>query len=162
MIATQRIYLDANIFIYGLEGGNEASERIAELLIRASTGANRLLTSEFVAAELFIKPYREDDKVLVEQYEFVLSGRGIEVLPLTAIACRQAAALRAARPALKLPDAIHVAVAMTGGASYFLTADRGITSPFEMFGPSGVSFPDLTVIRPDIPTLDALLKSLDS
>lgn len=163
MIPDGRVYLDTNIFIYGLEGGNEASDRIAELLIRAASGRNRLFTSAFVAAELFVIPYREGNLDIIAQYEHVLSGGGIEVLPLSSPAYRYAAALRAGKPSLKLRDALHVAMAIMGQASHFLTADAGKTAPFDLAGPVFVASPTiaLTVIRPDLPTLDAILKSLD-
>lgn len=163
MIADGRVYLDTNIFIYGLEGGNDASDRIAELLIRGASARKRFFTSAFVAAELFVIPYREGNLDIIAQYEHVLSGNGIEVLPLSPLAYRYAAALRAGKPSLKLPDALHLAMAILGEASHFLTADSGITAPLDLAGPAALVSPpsDLAILRPDLATLNALLKSLD-
>lgn len=156
-----KIYLDANIFIHAMEKLDPVAARLEALILAEMPRAGMIMTAEFTLSELLVKPYREQNDALVQQYEDLLTDGGlISVCPLTRDIYRLSAHLRARNKGLKLPDALHLAAAAAAGCSHFLTGDQGIrASHLEADTLDGL--PDLTVIRPDIPTLDALLKSLE-
>ena len=78
-------------------------------------------------AELLVLPYRLGRLDVVDRYldylerypNLTLVTPGIEL-------CRLAAELRGGRQGLKLPDALHLATAIEGGASAFITNDGGV------------------------------------
>ena len=63
------IYLDANIFIYAIEGTLEYREKITALFSRISETKSMVITSELTLAECLVKPYSEKDLVSVSKYE---------------------------------------------------------------------------------------------
>nr|WP_316651384.1 PIN domain-containing protein [uncultured Gellertiella sp.] len=92
----------------------------------------------------------------------ILSGETpISVSPLTRSIYRLSARLRATNNSLKLPDALYIATARSIGCTHFLTADDGVNDVIlKRFEATDESLaPPLAIIRPDLPTLDSLLKS---
>lgn len=128
----ERLYFDTNIFIRMYEG--DADDEIAPLLLAIFAGSGkdtepRIVTSELSLAELLVKPLATGNTTLIARYETLLSsGDLLDVFTVDRVVLRTAAELRAARPALRLPDAIHVSTAVTASCDMFLTTDMGIRS----------------------------------
>lgn len=164
MIPFERIYLDTNIFIFAVEGSDKVSGLLSELLIRAEVRPGMLFTSEVTIAELLVKPLKFQDNDLIKAFDnLVFCNKAVRVSPLPPMAYRYAAALRSHRASIKLPDALHLGAAMAGNASHFLTLDTGIAPPLDLGNLRIIDNQpdvDLDIIRPDLPTLDSLLKSL--
>ncbi|MCV9962104.1 type II toxin-antitoxin system VapC family toxin [Pararhizobium sp. BT-229] len=159
-----RIYLDTNIFIYAFEETSQRSNLLAQLFTVSSSAGACFVISELSLSELLVKPYRDADDVMIDQYEgFLLTSDWLEVLSVVRPTLAYAAVLRSQNKGLKLPDAIHLSTAIGASCSHFLTGDMGIVDTYELihlrYGITKKAQP-LTVIRPDEPTLNSLLKSL--
>lgn len=161
---SERLYLDTNIFIRLNEG--EGSER-ALLETVLVTGAVRstagFATSELTRSELLVKPYRDGKISLAETYDAIFAGaKWLDVQAVSAEVLDLAAVLRAKHSGLKLPDAIHLATAIWGRCTIFLTADLGLFSikaiDHPLKGPLGIQ--PVKVLHPDEPTLTSLIESL--
>ncbi|MGL5113769.1 MAG: type II toxin-antitoxin system VapC family toxin [Beijerinckiaceae bacterium] len=126
------VYLDANVFIYWVEGAEPmfgAARKAFDLIIAASA---KMMTSDLAVAECLYQPCRNNNAALVASFEeFLLSNEQVELLPLNG-----QVALNAARNGgawgLKLLDAIHYATALEHGCAVFVTADRRFRSSPDM------------------------------
>lgn len=122
------VYLDANIFIYAVEGLVPVAASLTTLFTRFDSGQLRAVTSELTLAEVLVKPLRDGNAALRDTYARMLrTSRSLTMIPVSRSILAQAAALRAAS-SVKLPDAIHAATALEQKCSTFLTNDRLFTS----------------------------------
>jgi len=121
-----RVYLDANIIVYAVEGFEAYAEPINELLGGMDSGKLVAFSSAMTLAEVLVKPKQDHDAYLERAFKaFLRSSRAFELLPVTIDVLEKAAELRATTK-LKLPDAIHVATAVAWGATSLLTNDRAL------------------------------------
>jgi predicted nucleic acid-binding protein len=149
-----RVYLDTNIFIGAFETEGELANLTASLLSRAADRFPQgFVTSEITLAELLVLPFRRNDAALVKHYSGLLSSAvHIDVPPVSRDILLKSARLRSDMPALKLPDAVHLATAALSGCTHVLTADKGMRLSTQ------VDYP--LILRPDEQTLTHLLESL--
>jgi len=124
-----RLYLDSNIFIYLLEGEDQFSVPVGEILEEADARGVTLVTSEFAICECLIGAHRRGDPELIAQYEamFEEASQSIEILPAQSRVLVRAPDIAGALR-LKILDALHVASALIAGCDGFLTNDAGIPS----------------------------------
>lgn len=121
----QRIYLDANVFIYALEGYAAYQDALRSLFSALDGGALVAVTSELTVAELLVKPFQSNQATLQDSYMQILTPRlGLEVAPVDRDILIAAAQYRAAHSALKLPDAIHLATGHARACTAFVTNDK--------------------------------------
>jgi predicted nucleic acid-binding protein len=155
MVSFDRIYLDANVLIYGFETNTRAAELISTLFSAAERRSPCVfVTSELTLAELLVRPFRDKDAKLEDFYkQLIADSPWLEVPKVTRDVLSGAAAVRAMNKARKLPDAIHVATAIATNCSHLLSADRGISDS------DGQSL-GFAILRPDEPTLTSLIESL--
>jgi predicted nucleic acid-binding protein len=119
------IYLDANIFIYALEGYSEFLKILTDLFDMIDDGRVRACTSELTLAETLIKPMADNNILLQEIYEDAIRTEGfLEVIPADRKILIKAARIRSQNIHLRLPDAIHLATAQHWGCDIFLTNDK--------------------------------------
>lgn len=147
----QRLYFDANIFIAIFEGDpdDEVSQLLGQLLSLAPRTGSRVVTSEITLAEVLVKPIESKAERLAAHYEQVLvSSVWLDAVAVDRGILRAAAKLRADHKALRLPDAIHVATALTRHCSYFVSGDTDVV---EKHG--------LPVLRPKVGVLRPLVES---
>lgn len=159
-----RLYLDTNILILLGEGHDERSVLLTEIVASLQPSEKPFLcTSELTLAEVLVKPYREQNDLLVTQYENWLVPDGfIDIGPVDADVLRYAAVLRSQYPKLKLPDAIHVSTAIGFGCSYLLSGDKDIPERIELIhtrwgvtrGPAVVN-----IVGPDLDLLHGILEA---
>jgi predicted nucleic acid-binding protein len=127
-LSNRRIYLDANILIYAVEGTALHAAGLKALLDAADQGAVSLATSEFTLAEVLVGPLRTANAEHATIYELLLSSKQrIDVIPVDRAVLRLCAEIRAAVK-LRLPDAIHLATAELAKSDYFFTEDLRIRS----------------------------------
>ncbi len=120
-----RVYLDANIFIYALEDFSPVGAKLRSLFARFDRGELQAVTSELTLAEVLVKPLRDGNTTASESYRRILqTSAALEVVPVGRDILLAAAALRAAST-MKLPDAIHAATATSARCTTLLTNDRG-------------------------------------
>jgi predicted nucleic acid-binding protein len=122
-LETSRVYFDANIFVYALEGISPFVEELKEVFESVDIGEITAFTSELSLAECLVKPYIEKDVLRQEIFEQALTTSDtFKVLPVDRQLLKDAASLRATYTALRLPDAIHIATALSDQC-VFLTND---------------------------------------
>jgi predicted nucleic acid-binding protein len=140
-ISGPTVYLDANVFIYTLEGYPLFAPVLSALSDRLDTGELRAVTSELTLAETLVRPMLLGDSRLEGAYETAIRPSGfLDVVPVSREVLREAARTRAGVSRLRLPDAIHVATARISGCSSFLTNDRRLK---ELEGIEAVMLSDL-------------------
>lgn len=125
-IGGRRAYLDANIFIYAVEGAAPYAVVLEDYFIRVARGEQNAVTSELALAEVLVKPFVDRSRERQRAFEQALRTQGgLTVLAVTKVLLIQAARLRATTR-LKLPDAIHAATAREAACDVFLTNDGRI------------------------------------
>jgi predicted nucleic acid-binding protein len=152
-----RIYLDTNIFITAFETGTEVSGKLVTLLSTARISPSpRFVTSEMTLAELLVRPFRNNDAGQIALYSpTIASSPWLDAQPVSRDIFISAAGLRASVPSRKLPDAVHLSTAIIAGCTHVLTADKGL-------GPQTTEDLPIGVLRPDEPTLNALIERLSA
>jgi predicted nucleic acid-binding protein len=123
-----RVYIDANIFIYIVDGTPDY-KLSAKHAIASFEGAAHFFSSQMSLGECLRGALRRGNSGSVADYSNLLETGGIVALePVTLPLIKRAAAL-GAELNMKLVDAIHVATAEALGCEVFLTNDRGIRAP---------------------------------
>ncbi len=120
----RRIYLDANIFIYAVEGFAAHAASIQALLAAMDAGEVVAVTSDLTVAEVLVKPLKDQNQAVQQAYKtFLLPTAALEVIAISRELLEEAAHVRATTK-LKLPDAIHFATALRQQCDSFLTNDE--------------------------------------
>lgn len=118
------IGVDTALFIYFIEEHRRFLPLIEPLFAAADAGKRELVTSAVTLLEVLVVPFRVGDFALAERYENLLTrSAGIRMVELTRDQLRAAAQLRAAT-AVRTPDALQLAAALSGGCTSFITNDR--------------------------------------
>jgi len=118
-----RAYLDSCVVIYLREGTPEQKARVHERLSAAAAAGSTFSVSELVRLECRVGPLKHMNGPLLADYEAFFSLPELLLAPLERVAFDRAAELRAST-ALKTPDALHAAAALTSCCDEFWTNDR--------------------------------------
>jgi predicted nucleic acid-binding protein len=122
--AGSRLYLDANVWIYALEGYAVYATSLTGLFARIDAGEFTAITSELTVAEVLVKPFADGNVALQQLYTETLQERPtLRIIPATRDILIAAPRLRAQHPTLKMPDAVHAATALASGADVFVSND---------------------------------------
>src|SRR5258708_29129310 len=115
-----RLYLDANVFIYAIEGSAEVSNPLRELfgLLRARPGAG--VTSELTLAEVLP---RANDLRRRNYLDLIVWSRIFDLHPISRDILIETAEYRKVARMPKLPDAIHEVTAGPAGFRTIACAD---------------------------------------
>jgi predicted nucleic acid-binding protein len=121
-----KLYLDANVIIYG----HEAEESLKRTVLRrlaewCEEADGELVSSAFSRLECRVAPLRHNDHLLLAEYDDFFAGDAVEIVDVTMAIIDRATELRA-RHSFKSPDSIHLATALHIGAKRFLTADAAL------------------------------------
>jgi predicted nucleic acid-binding protein len=119
------IAIDSNIFISAL-GANQLHHDLAsKLLLNISEGKNVSIASSITYGEVLSINSKDKSRLSLESFfKFI---KNISTIPADDDICRLAALYRA-KNGLKLPDAIHVATAITCKADVFISNDLKLTN----------------------------------
>lgn len=118
------IAIDTAVFIYFLEEHPVFLPIVEPLFEAIDAGRLRAVTSTLTLLETLVVPYRAGNLALAAQYEALLvRSRRLSLVDIDRPLLRAAAALRA-RHAIKTPDALQVAAALSAGCRSFITNDR--------------------------------------
>jgi predicted nucleic acid-binding protein len=121
-----RIYLDANLFIYAIEGKPDVAGQLRDLfdLFRSNRGVG--VTSELTLAEVLPKA----DTVRRRLYlDLIVWSRIFDLQPVSRDILIETAEYRKSARMPKLPDAIHVVTAIRAGCRMILSADSRLRLP---------------------------------
>ena len=128
------VYIDANPFMYALEGAEDLAAVLRELFARFRQGLGIAVTSELTLAEVLPKrriPDRHFLDLLIWSKIFDLRPVTRDILVGTA-EYRRISAPTHSDGKVKLPplpDAIHVVTAIRSGCGVFLSSDSRIKLP---------------------------------
>ncbi len=118
----QRLYIDANCFIYLFESHPVFGHPARSLFSVVEQGKYKALTSTLTLLEVMAGPIKYGKEELAHEYAELIS-----TFPnLTLCDMNQDVACRAARfraSGVKSPDSIHLATAVVCEADYFITED---------------------------------------
>ena len=120
--ASGMVYVDTAPIIYTVERHADYEALLLPLWTALDAKTIEVVTSELTLLETLVKPLRDEDQALAEDYERLLTATGISLQPVTANVLRAAARIRATSK-MKTPDAIHVATALSVGCARFITND---------------------------------------
>jgi predicted nucleic acid-binding protein len=124
--AVPRLYLDANVFIYAIEGSADVANPLRQLfdLFRAGRGIG--VTSELTLAEVLPKA----SGVQRQNYlNMIVWSRIFDLRPVSRDILIETAEYREHAGMPKLPDAIHVVTAIRAGCRTILSADLRLKLP---------------------------------
>ncbi|MCU1223929.1 MAG: PilT protein-like protein [Edaphobacter sp.] len=92
-------------------------------------GDIEIVTSTLTLTEVLVHPLRRGDQVLARQYSrILLNASHVQTLAVSPVIASEAAHLRASR-GYKTPDAIQLATAQSGHATFFVTNDEALSNP---------------------------------
>ena len=131
-LKNQQVYVDTNIIIYLIEGLSEYEKPLGEIRELLETSQLHPITSELSLAECLVQPFKTNATEAVSLYRTFLEDSGcFDLLQIHKEVLVQAAYITA-ETKMKLPDAIHVATAITTNCNLFLTNDKNIRTPSNM------------------------------
>lgn len=116
-----KLYLDTAALIYYVEQVAPFAALVRQRLEQADV---EIVASELIRLECRVKPLRDGNHSLLEDFDDYLSYGVNELVPISRESLEKAAQLRAKYVWLKTPDAIHLAAAIESGSESFLTNDR--------------------------------------
>lgn len=120
------LFLDACIVVYWIEAPDPFHARFMKRLgaLRTQYPDASFAVSRLSWMECMVKPLRDDDQALINEYNAFFDAAQLRMVELTASVVQRATLLRA-RYALKTPDALQAACALElPGESLFLTNDK--------------------------------------
>jgi predicted nucleic acid-binding protein len=126
------IFLDTAPLIYFIEGNSEYQQGLKQIFEANDKGDFTFITSSITLLEVLVRPLREGQTELADQYKRILTtANGIQIFDITNALAVKAAELRA-KYNLRTPDALQIATAIENDAAYFLTNDTRLRSVSEL------------------------------
>ena len=121
-----RVYLDANVFIYAIEGSPDVAEPLRLLfdLFRENRGAG--VTSELTLAEVLPRATTLQRRMYLD---LIVWSRIFDLQPVSREILVETADYRRIAQMPRLPDAIHVVTAIRAGCRTVLSADSRLKLP---------------------------------
>ena len=120
--------LDTGPLIYYIEEHPAFLAKIKPFFEAAERNEFRIVTSYVTLIEVLVHPLREGRPELAREYRnILLQSSVLSAIPLDEGIAEEAAGLRA-RHNIRTPDAIQLATAIRGGASWFLTNDAELAN----------------------------------
>ena len=119
----KRVYIDANVFIFFLDGTPRLREPAAAVLAAARAGAFQAFTGHAAVAEVMVGPYRLGDPMVIRgARDFFRQPRFVTLVDHPPETFDDAAMLRGT---LDMPfiDALHLATAAAHGCDVVITHD---------------------------------------
>ena len=123
----QIVGLDTAPLIYFIEKHPTYLPLVHPFFEAVERGDIQVVTSTLTLTEVLIHPLRHGNRDLALQYSrILLNANNLKALSVSSVIATEAAHLRA-RYGFKTPDAIQVATAQQGNATFFLTNDDVLT-----------------------------------
>lgn len=124
----QIVGLDSAPLIYFIEQNPTYLEMVRFFFRALDRGDFRVVTSVLTLSEVLVYPLRQGNAALAQEYlDILFYQQGLSTIEVTSDIAQAAAQLRAVHN-LRTPDAVQMATAIHGGASFFLTNDARLPS----------------------------------
>lgn len=121
--------LDTAPLIYYVERKQPYVDTVRPFFDALAAGEFRAVTSILTLSETLVQPVRHQDTRLADHYRaIILNTPGLIATPVSDWIAEMAAAIRADHRRVRLPDAVQLATALSGGADFFLTNDIALPS----------------------------------
>lgn len=127
------IYFDSVIPIYLLDETGSFNARAVARLTALEAANDQIAITDLVRLECRVKPIKVGDAVKLAAFDSFFSRPDVRLLLLPTAVYDRATLIRATHN-FKLGDSLHLAAAVEGGCSRFLTNDRRLSG-----------FPDIVV-----------------
>jgi predicted nucleic acid-binding protein len=122
-IRGQRVYFDANFFIYFLARSGKYFDAVEPMMRACDQGEFQGVTGHATMSEVLVLPYRQQSPEEIARVKSLFSRQDLlEILRHDEKSFDLAAQIRA-RHGLKLIDALHYATALNAGCRYFVSND---------------------------------------
>ena len=121
-----RFYLDANVFIYAIEGNSDVADPLLQLFDRLRAGRGIGITSELTLAEVLPKRSSVQRRNYINM---IVWSRIFDLHPVSRDILIETAEYREYAGMPKLPDAIHVVTAIRAECQTVLSADLRLKLP---------------------------------
>ena len=122
-LTNKTVFLDTAPLIFYIEENKQYLPILDKLFLANSKSKFLFKTSVITLIEVLVQPIRQNEHLLVEQYQNILcNSPTIDILEINVEISKRSAWFRA-RYGLKTPDAIQLATALYASADYFLTND---------------------------------------
>jgi len=119
----QLIALDTAPLIYFIEEHPTYLPILNPFFEKLDKGSIRIVTSVITLSEVLVKPLRDGDTQLAQQYREILHNvEGLTLVEISVDIAEKVAQLRS-QYSLRTPDAIQIATALQSGATALLTND---------------------------------------
>jgi predicted nucleic acid-binding protein len=123
-----KVGLDTTPLIYFTEENSSYWEVVVPFFNALSVGEFEIVTSMMTLLEALVRPVRDGDLELAQEYrDFLLQTENLTTFLLDQEISEEAARLRAFHN-IRTPDSIQMATAIVKGASFFLTNDTRLPS----------------------------------
>lgn len=123
-----RLYLDANLIVYCVEGSATLKEFcLSRLRETDAHPGGTFVASRLSRVEVLVQPMRQNDDERVARFLEFFKIRDVEIVDVSNQTVERALDIRV-RTKLKLVDALHVATAVEQHATLFLTGDADIAA----------------------------------
>ena len=124
----QSVYIDANVFIYFLDGQEPFLSKVTPILEAVMDGSIIGFAGDAVVAEVMVHPYKFGNLATIERFKaFFTQEDFLTILSHDAGAFDLASQLTGTK-GMKLVDSLHMATALQAGCAYMLTHDNGMKS----------------------------------
>ena len=117
------VYIDASGLIYSMERVEPYRTLLEPMWLAAQYGNITIVSSPIVVSEALVKPIRDGNKEIEEQYRALFVANAVRLLDASYQVFEDAARIRA-ETGPKTPDAIHAATAIRAHCALFVTNDR--------------------------------------
>jgi predicted nucleic acid-binding protein len=125
------IHLDAGVIIGALDADDAHHLAATAALARHRLAGDRFAMGASAVAEILVTPHRHSPEA-VRIVDALLDRLAITVVPVDRSIARRAAAIRAAHPTCRLPDALILATAIEHTADRVITTDRRWPTPVDL------------------------------
>lgn len=127
------LFIDTAPIIYFIEAHPRYGTLTKEVVSLFQTEDVRAFSSVLTLTEVLVKPAEMGDEMRAKKFsEFLMQGKGLTLVEITAAIAERAGRLRGKYPALKTVDAVQVAAALNIGAGAFLTNDKRLKTVTEI------------------------------
>ena len=124
----QSVYIDANLFIYLLDGSEPFVSMVQPFFEAVLDGEIIGYTGDAVIAEVMVQPYKLGNTANIARFKaFFAQDNFLSIVSHDAEAFKLASQLSGTQ-GMKLVDSLHMATAIQAGCGYLVTHDRGVKS----------------------------------